>query len=178
MTNHRTTRRTTSAAIALVASATLAAAAAAPAPAAPAEVFRGDLVDLSSATADPFGEATAHLVMTPNAHGTLFHLRIKDIDPAAAGEEYGAHLHVGPCVEGNGAAAGPHYNVSTAVPPVVSDQTEVWLDFTVTSEGTGASDTTVPFVPLPGDRAVVIHAEPTAPNGTAGARLVCLPVAW
>ena len=146
--------------------------------AAPAQVFRGDLVDLSAATADPFGDASAHLVMTPNAHGTTVHLRIKGIDTAVAGEAYGAHLHVGPCVEGNGAAAGPHYNVSTASPPVVSDQTEVWLDFTVTADGTGAGDATVPFVPVPGERAVVVHAEETAPNGTAGARLVCLPVVW
>jgi Cu/Zn superoxide dismutase len=146
--------------------------------AAPAQVFRGDLVDLSAVTADPFGAASAHLVMTPNAQGTTFHLRIKGIDPAVAGEAYGAHLHVGPCVEGNGAAAGPHYNVSTTTPPVVDDQTEVWLDFTVTPDGTGAGDATVPFVPVPGERAVVVHAEETAPNGTAGARLVCLPVAW
>jgi Cu/Zn superoxide dismutase len=146
--------------------------------ASPAHVFRGDLVDLSSATADPFGGASAHLVMTPNAHGTLFHLRLQGIDPAVAGHDYGAHLHVGPCVTGDGAAAGPHYNASTSTPPLVSDQTEVWLDFTVTANGTGAADTTVPFVPAPGTRSVVIHAEPTAANGTAGPRLVCLPVAW
>jgi len=146
--------------------------------AAPAHVFRGDLVDLSATNADPFGDAFAHLVMTPNAHGTLFHLRVKGIDPAVAGDSYGAHLHVGPCIAGDGAAAGPHYNVSTNTPPLVSDQTEVWLDFTVTASGTGAADTTVPFLPAPGARSVVIHAEPTAPNGTAGARLVCLPVVW
>jgi Cu/Zn superoxide dismutase len=146
--------------------------------AAPAHVFRGDLVDLSTSTADPFGGASAHLVMTPNAHGTLFHLRLKGIDPAVAAHDYGAHLHVGPCVAGDGAAAGPHYNASTSTPPLVSDHTEVWLDFTVTANGTGAADTTVPFVPAPGTRSVVIHAESTAPNGTAGPRLVCLPVAW
>ena len=146
--------------------------------AAPAQVFRGNLVDLSTATADPFGDASAHLVMTPNAHGTLFHLRLQGIDPAAAGHGYGAHLHVGPCVAGDGAAAGPHYNVSTTTPPVVNDQTEVWLDFTAAADGTGAADTTVPFMPAPGTRSVVIHAESTAPNGTAGPRLVCLPVVW
>ncbi len=175
--NHHTARRTT-AALACATVALLTAATAGPAPAAPAQVFRGDLVDLSTTTPDPFGDASAHLVMTPTANGTLFHLRVKGIDPAVAGADYGAHLHVGPCVAGNGAAAGPHYNVSTSAPPVVSDQTEVWLDFTVTADGTGAADTTVPFLPAPGDRAVVVHAEPTAPNGTAGARLVCLPVAW
>jgi Cu/Zn superoxide dismutase len=146
--------------------------------AAPAQVFGGHLVDLSATTADPFGDASAHLVMTPNAHGTLFHLRVKGIDPAVAGHSYGAHLHAGPCVAGDGAAAGPHYNVSTTTPPVVSDQTEVWLDFTASTDGTGAADTTVPFLPTPGTRSVVIHAEATAPNGTAGPRLVCLPVEW
>jgi Cu/Zn superoxide dismutase len=146
--------------------------------AASAQVFKGDLVDLSAATADPFGDASAHLVMTPTANGTLFHLRVKGIDPAVLGHDYGAHLHVGPCVEGNGAAAGPHYNVSTTTPPVVSDQTEVWLDFTATADGTGAADTTVPFLPPAGARSVVIHAEATAPNGTAGPRLACLPVVW
>ena len=170
-------RRTTAAA----AAATLLAVPATTAPnaaAAPAQVFRGDLVDLSAAITDPFGDASAHLVMTETGKGTLFHLRVKGIDLAHAGQAYGAHLHVGPCVEGDGAAAGPHYNASTAIPPVVSDQTEVWLDFTVTADGTGAGDALVLFVPVPGERAVVIHAEATAPNGTAGPRLVCLPVVW
>jgi Cu/Zn superoxide dismutase len=147
-------------------------------PGSPAEVFRGDLVDLSSTTADPFGDASAHLVMTETGKGTKFHLRVKGIDPAAAGTEYGAHLHVGPCVEGNGAAALGHYNASTATPPVVNNQTEVWLDFEVTDDGTGAGDALVPFVPVPGERSVVIHAEATAPSGAAGPRLVCLPVVW
>jgi Cu/Zn superoxide dismutase len=146
--------------------------------AAPAQVFRGDLVDLSATTADPFGDASAHLVMTPNAHGTLVHLRVNGIDVAATGNRYGAHLHAGPCVAGDAAAAGPHYNVSTSTPPVVNDQTEVWLDFTVADDGTGAADATVPFRPAPGSRSVVIHADSTAPNGTAGPRLVCLPVVW
>jgi Cu/Zn superoxide dismutase len=165
-------RRTTT----LAAAAILLAAPAASA--APAEVFKGDLVDLSSTTADPFGDASAHLVMTETGKGTRFHLRVKGIDPAAAGTVYGAHLHIGPCVQGNGAAALGHYNASTATPPVVNDQTEVWLDFEVTGGGTGAGDALVPFVPVPGERSVVIHAEPTSPSGAAGPRLVCLPVVW
>lgn len=88
-------------------------------------------------------------------------------------------LHVGPCVTGDGAAAGAHYNVSVLrgdVPPVVNDETEVWLDFTVTRSGRGHAVATVPVVPAPGNRAIVIHQEPTAGNGTAAARLACLPV--
>jgi Cu/Zn superoxide dismutase len=176
MRTHLTPRRTTTAAALL--SAIALAAAPGVAPAAPAQVFKGDLVDLSATTADPFGDASAHVVMADTANGTLFHLRVKGIDLAFAGHEYGAHLHVGPCVEGDGLAAGAHYNASTAIPPVVSTETEVWLDFTVTDDGTGAADTTVPFTPVPGVRAVVIHAEATMPNGTAGPRLVCLPVVW
>ena len=107
--------------------------------------------------------------MTETGKGTLFHLRVKGIDIAHAGQAYGAHLHVGPCVEGT-APRPVHYNASTTTPPVVSDQTEVWLDFTVADDGTGAGDALVPFVPMPGERAVVIHAEATAPNGTAGPR--------
>jgi hypothetical protein len=61
---------------------------------------------------------------------------------------------------------------------LVNNETEVWLDFEVTAGGTGAGDALVPFVPVPGERAVAIHAEATAPSGTAGPRLVCLPVAW
>ena len=106
--------------------------------------------------------------MTETGKGTRFHLRVKGIDPAVAGTEYGAHLHVGPCVQGNGAAALGHYNASTATPPVVSNQTEVWLDFEVTDGGTGAGDALVPFVPVPGERSVVIHAEATAPIRRCG----------
>lgn len=172
-----TVRRTT---IAAAASALLLApmAASTPAAAAPAGVFRGDLVDLSASTADPFGDATAQLVMAQTGWGTVFHLRVRGIDLSAVGDDYGAHLHTGPCVAGDGAAAGPHYNASDVTPPVVNAQTEVWLDFTVAADGTGAGDASVPFVPTPGDRAVVIHAEATAPSGAAGARLVCLPVQW
>lgn len=141
-------------------------------------VFRGDLVDLSSTTADPFGDASAHLVFTETGKGTRFHLRVKGIDLAAVGNVYGAHLHVGACVPGNAAAASGHYKASTATPPVVNDQTEVWLDFEVTGDGTGAADTLMPFVPVPGGRFVVIHAQATVPSGAAGSRLVCLPVVW
>jgi hypothetical protein len=75
----------------------------------------------------------------------------------------------------------PHYNQSTVngvVPPVVNDQTEVWLDVTVGADGSAVAIARVPFVPAPGNRAVVLHAEHTDDHGTAGARLACLPVSW
>jgi Cu/Zn superoxide dismutase len=94
----------------------------------------------------------------------------------------GAHVHVGPCVEGNGGAAGPHYNADPTIPPVVTDETEVWLDVVVGANGTASSEATVPFVIARGAAAsVVIHADATStgpqpPAGVAGARWACLPV--
>jgi Cu-Zn family superoxide dismutase len=61
---------------------------------------------------------------------------------------------------------------------VVSDHTEVWLDFTVGEKGRATSETTVEFtIPAGGASAVVIHALATNPDtGVAGGRLACLPV--
>ena len=147
-----------------------------------AHVFHGPLRDLQPAAVGPFDNADARLIMVSSRrNSTTFVFVVTGIDRAAAGTTYGAHLHVGPCVAGDPAAGGPHYNRSViegASPPVVNDQTEVWLDFTVLPGGVGVATTRVPFVPQPGNRAVVIHAEATQPNGTAGARLACLPVSW
>ncbi len=63
-------------------------------------------------------------------------------------------------------------------PPEISEDTEVWLDITV-DDGAGTSTASVPFVPLAGNRSVVIHALATDHHtGAAGARLACLPVVW
>jgi Cu/Zn superoxide dismutase len=151
----------------------------APAVAGTANVFRGDVSDLAPAAAGPFDHASAQLVLV-GSHGdsTNIVLVVKDVDRSVAGQTFGAHLHTGPCVPGNGAAAGPHYNHSWVVPAVVDRTTEVWLDFTVTRGGTGQSRWQSGWVPTPGQRSVVIHQNPTAPDGTAGARIACLPVEW
>jgi superoxide dismutase, Cu-Zn family len=143
--------------------------------------FTAPLTDLQPGVDDPLDGATAQLTIIEHAGSTTFVLIVTGVDPAAAGQTYGAHLHVGPCIAGAGAAAGPHYNQSTvegAAPPIVNDRTEVWLDVTINAAGVGVSTTTVPFVPEPGVRSVVLHAEETAPSGSAGARLECLPVVW
>jgi Cu/Zn superoxide dismutase len=96
---------------------------------------------------------------------------------------FGAHVHTGPCIAGEPAAAGPHFNI-TAVggnpPTTISPATEVWLDFTIRANGTAHSNTKVPFtIPAGGAGAVVVHALPTDPaTGAAGARLACLPAAF
>ncbi len=142
--------------------------------------FTGPLQDLQPATVDATDGATAALSMRalPGGHGTRFVLRVRHADPAAVGTTLGAHLHTGPCVAGDGAAAGPHYNVSTQEPPVASPAVEVWLDLTLDRHGRGRSLAVVPFVPEPGARSVVLHAMPTDPSGAAGTRLACLPVVW
>lgn len=140
--------------------------------------FRGDLRDLAPTIPDAFEGASAKLTMDTRRGHTRFVLKVRGINLSIAEDAYGAHLHVGPCVAGQPAAALGHYNVSTANPPVVNSTTEVWLDFAVTDDGTAQSRATVPWVPTPGDRSVVIHAEETNPDGTAGTRLACLPVSW
>ncbi len=136
------------------------------------------LRDLQPTIESPLDQASARAIMV-GYRSSAFSLSIKGIDRAAAGEAFGAHLHIGPCVDGDPAAAGPHYNidaVNEVDPPIFSNQTEVWLDFTVLPDGRGSATAKVPFVPEAGVRSIVIHAEPTQPNGSAGARLVCLPL--
>lgn len=136
------------------------------------------LRDLQTAVADPTDGAHAHVVAEEPGDGTtVVRLKVTGLDHAAVGTTLGAHAHVGPCVEGNGAAAGPHYNSTGG--SVVSDQTEVWLDFTVELGGIGRATAIVPFTIAPGGaQSVVVHALPTQPNGAAGPRLACLPVAF
>jgi Cu/Zn superoxide dismutase len=157
--------------------------AAAPTAAAQSQVVTayGTLSDLAPAAAGPLDGARAVLVMVSGDGHTDVRLHVQGIDRSEAGRTFGAHLHVGPCVAGDGAAAGPHYNTDALagrVPPRVDETTEVWLDFTVTPGGTGDAYAGVPFVPVPGERAIVIHQNPTDDHGAAGPRLACLPVSW
>ena len=141
----------------------------------------GTLSDLQTATAGPFDGARAVVqIVASGAASSHAVLRVQGI-AGADGETFGAHLHLGPCLAGNGAAALGHYNtdVLAADPtPEVSEETEVWLDLSV-EDGAATSTASVPFVPLGGDRSVVIHALATDHHtGLAGARLACLPVVW
>jgi hypothetical protein len=141
-------------------------------------VYSGELTDLLPAEAGPFDQASASAMMVGYRSST-FLLHVSGIDPNVAGEDFGAHLHMGPCVAGSPALAGPHYNIDVVneiVPSEVSDQTEVWLDFVVDGDGRGQATAHVPWVPAPGEHSIVIHKEPTASNGTAGPRQACLPL--
>ena len=152
-------------------------AAVAPAVAGAALNFKSGLRDFAPTASGPFDQARAKLTLV-GTDATQAVFVVHGVDPTVAGRTFGAHLHVGPCVAGNGAAALGHYNHSTTAPPTVSDQTEIWLDVTINEEGDGQSIARVDWAPASGARSVVIHANPTAADGTAGARLACLPVEW
>lgn len=136
----------------------------------------GKLTDLQLATAEPTDGAAAIVIATERGTSTTVTLKLRGLDRTIAGTTLGAHVHVGNCVEGDGAAAGAHYNSTGGT--TISDQTEVWLDFTVKANGTAKATAKVPFIiPADGAGAVVIHAmETNEITGAAGARLACLPV--
>ena len=146
-------------------------------PAAAASTFvqaGGALRDLQPGTANATDGATATFWAVQAGGESTHVLVVRGLNPASAGTTFGAHVHVGPCVAGDGAAAGPHYNSDGGV---ATAENEVWLDFTVRTGGYAVARATVPFTIEPGDaQSVVIHAMPTAPGGGAGARQACLPV--
>ncbi len=142
----------------------------------------GNLTDLQPASADPTDGATARALAVGHHGRTLVVLHLRGLDRSAAGRTFGAHVHTGACVPGDGAAAGPHYNhdVATGVSPAtVSNETEVWLDFTVTRGGSATAVAHVPFTIAPGAAgAIVLHQSPTDHSGAAGPRLACLPMGF
>jgi Cu/Zn superoxide dismutase len=141
----------------------------------PVVVAHGSLVDLSAATVDPTDGASAYLVSAVAGSGTRLTFVVTGIE-APVGRVFGVHAHVGPCTANAPAAAGPHYRVPGGP---VDPHHEVWLDFAVRPGGYGVATTVVPFViPDGAARSVVIHQAPTAPDGSAGPRLACLPVAF
>jgi len=141
-----------------------------------------ELTDLSTATPDVFDGAKATAMMLSVGDTSYFRVQISGIGKDASNSVgYGAHLHVGPCVDGDKGPVGAHYNTSldpvTGLPKVISAKTEVWLDFTVNSDGYARTTRNVQFVPEKGNRAIAIHQDPTNPkDGKAGSKLACLPL--
>ena len=141
--------------------------------------YSGYLTDLSPNTDDVFDGAKASAVMIGVEGSSFFRLQIKGIG-RAAGIEYPAHLHEGPCVAGQGALALGPYNTQQEAgfpaPWTVNNQTEVHLDFKVNSDRSAQVSVNVPFIPIPGQRSIVIHSDATLPPGSSPARLACLPL--
>ncbi|HKY15065.1 MAG TPA: hypothetical protein VJM33_09085 [Microthrixaceae bacterium] len=167
-----TTHRTRLTLVALIAVAALVAATPAGAGSIRAVTSSDPLTDLSAEVNATDG--TRGVAISVVGHGrTKVMFLVWGFDASRAGEVHGAHVHIGPCVAGNGAAAGPHWNAGGGV----SHHTEVWLDFTITPWGFGLAKATIPHeIPVDAAGSIVIHASPTAPDGTAGARLACLPM--
>jgi hypothetical protein len=144
--------------------------------------YGGELTDYTTPPNPPvdkpdiFKGAKASAMMIGMEGRSVFRLSVTGID--AKKGTYGVHLHQGTCNPENPGEAGPHYNVTwnstTELSDVISSRTEVWLDLDVNSRGKAQSTATVSFIP-DGPRSIVLHAAPTAKDGTAGARLACFP---
>ena len=148
--------------------------------------FEDQLTDLQTTTAGPFDGAGALMKLVEAPNGTSsFVLRVKGIDPSVAGEEFGAHLHLGVCRAGDPDAALGHYNTDKLAgisPAEVSPPTEVWFDLVPDADGVAVDQTLVPFITdrgVSGKWSVVIHMEATNDaTGGAGLRQACLPLVF
>jgi Cu/Zn superoxide dismutase len=135
---------------------------------------RVPIADLQSAPGPfDFANGTLRVSQAPDETATGFKLTVEDIG-GAEGQQFGAHLHTGPCVTLAGSKAGGHYNHETAttgnLTPAVNAQTEVWFNLVPNEHGDATDDTKVQFVPIdnspdllliPGEMSIVIHALPT-----------------
>ncbi len=135
---------------------------------------KAGLSDLSPLT-DPTDGGWAVASATVGEGRTVVVLNVKGLERSSIGRTLGAHVHIGPCVEGNGGAALGHYNSGAGG---ISTDTEVWLDFEITNGGTGHATAIVPFEIAAGTaHSIVIHRDPTAVGtGAAGPRLACIPL--
>jgi Cu-Zn family superoxide dismutase len=128
--------------------------------------------DLAPTAANPTDGTSAGYTVKAKGDSTTVTLYVTGFAAELAGTTFGAHVHKGTCVAGDGAAAGPHY--ANGTPP--SKTTEVWLDITVGADGKATSTATVPFsIPAGAAQAIVIHEKATAADGTAGGRFACIP---
>jgi Cu/Zn superoxide dismutase len=147
--------------------------------------YSGELTDLQTGTVDVgvFDSTHAKVTIVQDDDSTTFSIKVTGIDVSAAGTEFGAHLHVGPCMEGVGLAAGPHYNSQMWPAGTLTDyalavknpETEV----PSAEDGAARHEVMVPFVPvdLDGVMSIVIHVESTNHDtGGAGARQACFPL--
>lgn len=128
--------------------------------------------DYAYGTPNPFADARAIVSVVQTGQGkSHVALSVRGVD-APAGQTFGAHVHQSPCGD-VGAAAGGHYQHAGATGSL--EEREVWLDVTINPHGNAITHATRPWtVDQSTPRSVIIHAAPTAPDGTAGARLACI----
>ena len=149
------------------------------------EAFQSLLTDLNTDDIAPlpdgqpmtgaFDSAKAKLqVIHKSGYKTTFALKVENID-GYAGREFGSHLHVGDC------ATSPHYTNPDLDPKLLPvEQREIWFRVIPDENGVATDDTTVSYMPKDpdgdGDMSIVIHRDPTKPDGKAGPREACLPL--
>lgn len=133
----------------------------------------GNGPDFTYGSPNPFADAEVTVAARAIGNGEV-QVRLDATGVDAAGQRFGAHVHQKPCGP-LGSDAGGHY-LSTDASGSLRHQ-EIWLDFTVDDHGTGGSIATRNWS-LAGARSVVIHAQTTANDGTAGARLACIDVSF
>ncbi|MDH3681651.1 MAG: superoxide dismutase family protein [Acidimicrobiia bacterium] len=134
----------------------------------------GEWIDVRLDIEDPTDGARYVVRGRTGSGKTKIRLQVAGIE-GQRGRTFGVHVHVGPCVEGDGAAAGPHFNITGG--DVVSPETEIWLGVEIDRRGRGRSRSRVEFeINADIAKSIVIHEQPTAPDGAAGARLACLPL--
>lgn len=140
--------------------------------------FAGRLRDLQT-TDGVFDSAKAVVKITETTGGSSYWIRVKGIGPVAPGDEFHSHLHTGPCIEGDGLAAGPHYNseIAAGIPKELADvsaQTEVWFELAPNEDGVAVYQTSVSFVPKDFNEdqvmSIVIHSL------SSSLREACLPL--
>ena len=122
--------------------------------------------------ASAFDRASARVHVVKTGDGkTIVTLHITGVK-APAGQKFGAHVHTSAC-GATGVLAGPHYLHSGATGSL--EQREIWLDFTVNAAGNGHAVAIRPWsLDESVQRSVILHLLPTAPDGSAGARLACI----
>ena len=143
---------------------------------------RGPLTDLLANQTSVFDGASGVAVLSAGTDGrsTSLLLATTGVSSAGTGQTYAARLNFGRCITDFPLAAGLTYNTDLLqgnFPPVVSPQTEAWLDLTVNASGQAIATTTVPFIPSAAARSIVIYTGPTASTGLpTGFEAACVPL--
>ncbi len=128
--------------------------------------YTGPVVDLHDEP-DPLDHAHARARITTGDNGTSAKLRITGIEPT--GQNYAVHGHTGPCRTLQPATAEGHYQDQIGGP--VTDDNELWLDFTERNGKARATDHDTWTVRPTGIQSIVIH------DAASGTRLACIPLA-
>ena len=124
-----------------------------------------------------YSAVKTRVVVVPSGHTTTVTLDVSGFPQAAAGKQFGTHVHQKACGP-LPTDAGPHYQNPAARPGTPLRDKEIWLDFTVDEHGAAHSRAVRDWLIRPGQAgSVVIHAAPTDPKtGDAGSRLACTTV--